>query len=36
MVEMRAAAFYVKPYRSVQFENAFRAHFGADFLLLSR
>ncbi len=36
MVEMRAAAFYVKPYRRVQFENAFRAHFGADFLLLSR
>ena len=36
MVETRAAAFYVKPYRRVQFENAFRAHFGADFLLLSR
>ena len=36
MVEMRAAAFYVKPYRYRQFESAFREHFGADFLLLSR
>lgn len=36
MMETRAAAFYVKPYRHAEFERLFREHFGEKFLLLSR
>ena len=36
MIETRAAAFYVKPYRRAYFEQIFRKHFGEYFLLLSR
>lgn len=36
MMETRAAAFYVKPYRRAEFERLFREHFGENFLLLSR
>lgn len=36
MMETRAAAFYVKPYRHMEFERLFREHFGEKFLLLSR
>ena len=36
MIENRAAALYVKPYRRAEFERLFRERFGEDFLLMSR
>lgn len=36
MLETRAAALYVKPYRHGEFERLFREYFGENFLLLSR
>ena len=36
MMETRAPAFYVKPYKRAYFEQLFRKHFGQWFLLLSR
>ncbi len=35
-IELRAAAFFVKPYRRAQFEREFNAVCGEDFLLISR
>lgn len=36
MIETRAAALYVKPYRRGEFEYLFQKYFGEKFLLLSR